>query len=196
MLQTGEDNEYDYLSEIQLRFYDIKSETPNGTGMEIPGFEEDNRRADWREEIRRCWRGKKCVAAEEVAVKVTMKHTIEVHFPPYNEREENASYLQRADAGCCRKTKKDRLLDRLSKMQVGGLVAEVVAMEARVPPPRVKWKEVLEDGRCVWRWGIQSGDDEDVSAEKRRKLRDAAAAQLQEKGRSWCGWCERVVLGE
>lgn len=51
----------------------------------------------------------------------------------------------------------------------------------------IKAKRKVKVGLGAWvsRWGVGQGEE-----------RRGAAAQEPGEARSWCGWCERVVLGE
>ncbi|KAL8804424.1 MAG: hypothetical protein Q9223_005810 [Gallowayella weberi] len=116
----------------------------------------------------KCWRGEKCVAAQEVEVEIDCSEegrtsdressessdSERQHWPEGEGKEERAGYWQQEIEG------------------IGGVVKKKIRKRVKMGKTVKEW----EDER--------DGKDEVLGREARGE------------GRSWCGWCGRVVWGE
>ncbi|KAI4099681.1 MAG: hypothetical protein LQ339_005846 [Xanthoria mediterranea] len=114
----------------------------------------------------KCWRGEKCMAAQEVEVEIdrseegrvsdreSSESDSERHWPEGEGKEERAGYWQQEIEG------------------IGGVVKKKIRKRVRV-------------GKTVKEWEDERDGKDDVLGRESRG-----------EGRSWCGWCGRVVWGK
>lgn len=114
----------------------------------------------------KCWRGDKCMAAQEVEVEIdcseegrasdreSSESDSERHWPEGEGKEERAGYWQQEIEG------------------IGGVVKKKIRKRVRV-------------GKTVKEWEDERDGKDDVLGRESRG-----------EGRSWCGWCGRVVWGK
>ena len=114
----------------------------------------------------KCWRGEKCMAAQEVEVEIdrseegrasdreSSESDTDQHWPEGEGKEERAGYWQTEIEG------------------IGGVVKKKIRKRVRV-------------GKTVKEWEDERDGKDDVLGRESRG-----------EGRSWCGWCGRVVWGK
>lgn len=133
--------------------------------------------APWHEESVHCWRDADCVEAEEVDV----EHTVEVEVGRWRR---DAQEKEKGNAG--------HYAPRYVWQEVegvGGMMKGKKKVKVKIGGWFLRW------GTTHREHGASGSLGASPSTERRRRPVAQAPREREGEARSWCGWCDRVVLG-
>ena len=156
----------------------------------VPSAREHEAATLWPEESVRCWRGARCLGAKEVEVEVEVETETQqrVYARAQEKSRENsnsnaAHHHHAATAGYAWQEVEG----------VGGVMKGKRRVKVGIGGRVMSWASSRPEGLGL---GLSLSGSGSESAERRQRDGTARDPVEEEKeSRSWCGWCERVVLG-